>query len=204
MRITAKPEETAKNLMAVPAAMDVAWRSGIQLLAGLTDSERAALEAERKRLEAKYGVESPQAKVVTARLEWLDKERAGIAAEMIRETIQVPETTADRFVVYGRTLNSTSEGVQSVTVTAVDPNGKDLARGVSDERGVFEVQVPVRPSSPGSGAGKAGQATDTAVLFQLQISSRKLRLSFKDDEMFEAVGNRLAYREITVPDARVR
>jgi hypothetical protein len=200
MRITTPPQDIVSVLAGAPAVADAIRQAEVKRLAFVSNAERAALDTERQRLAMKYGAESPQAKAATARLELLDKERAGIDAELVRGTIEVPETAANRFVVYGRVLDSAGKGVQGMTVAAIAPNGKALARGVSDERGVFEVQVPVPQSRSGGNTGKAGQSADTTVLFQLQITSRKPRLSFKDDEVFEAAGDRLAYREITVPN----
>src|SRR5262245_45907207 len=119
MRIITPPQDIVSVLAGMPAVADAIRRAEVEQLAFVSNAERAALDKERQRLATKYGAESPQAKAATARLELLDKERTGIDAELVRGSIEVPQTAANRFIVYGRVLNAAGQGVQGLTVAAM-------------------------------------------------------------------------------------
>src|SRR5262245_20213699 len=116
MQITTHPETLIATLVGALAVADDIRRAEVDRLASASDVERATLDKELQLLIAKYGAESPQAQAATARLAWLDTERAGIKAEVVRRAIPVPETSANRFVVYGRVLDPAGEGIPRLTV----------------------------------------------------------------------------------------
>ena len=121
MRVTTKPDETAKTLVGSATVADKLRSSLVQLMATMAGAERAALDVEQKRLAAKYGPDSPQAMTAAARRQVLELERIAIDADVIRQSVPTPDTGADRFPVYGRILTRTGDGVLRATVTAEPP-----------------------------------------------------------------------------------
>ena len=200
MRVTTKPDETAKTLVGSATVADKLRSSLVQLMATMAGAERAALDVEQKRLAAKYGPDSLQAMTAAARHQVLELERIAIDADVIRQSIPTPDTGVDRFPVYGRILTRTGDGVLRATVTAVDPSGADLGHAVTADLGVFSLQVPTKAKPPSSGIA-AGAAPDAPIVFQLRVVERKSNLSFTNDEVFEAIPERMAYREIVIPEA---
>jgi hypothetical protein len=194
MRTTLKPDDLVTTVAGLPATMDTLRRTQVQQLATAHDAERAALDIEQKRLAAKYGAESPQAKAATARLGFLDQARAAISAEILRETIAVPKVNAGEFIVYGRILTADGSAAPGATVTAVEGGGQAIASAASADLGVFELHVPVAQQSA---QGLTGSGSVAA--FQLDVSFSNIRTPFRYAEVFQPIGGRLAYREITLP-----
>jgi hypothetical protein len=199
MPINPPPESIASVLAGAPAVADDLRRAEVQRLASALEAERAALEAERLRLVGKYGAGSPPAQAAAARLAWHEQELAGLREELFRASIPVPETAPDRFVVYGRVLDAAGRDVRGVRVAAVNQAGKELAHAQSGQLGVFAIKVPLRPPASAEVITPAGEA-DGLVRFRLQ-ADRKTGPSLKDEEVFVAAGDRLAYRELVLPEA---
>jgi hypothetical protein len=199
------PNHTDDLVHAFASAPEVAEKlRGAQLaeLAEFTQAESAALAVERKRLEAKYGAESPQARAAAARSALLDRERSAILAELDRRSIPTPSADPEWFIVFGRVVNAAGSPLREVTVTAVATTGAQLASASAGDRGAFELRVPVGRSEREGliDTGEPRGAEKPTVPFHLQVSGPKTRLRYKSDEVFEAVGDRIAYREIVVPD----
>src|SRR5262245_35017044 len=202
MPITNKPDELVAALTGAPQAADALRDAHLRLLAEFSQVERAALDVERKRLEAKYGAKSPQAQAAAARLALLDREQAAVQAELERRSIPTPAADPESFVVFGRVLSAAGEPLRAVTVTALAPAGTQLASAGTGDRGTFELRVPIEKARQAAltGTSDPRESEKRTVSFHLQVSSPKSGLLFKEDEVIEAVGDRITYREVIVPD----
>src|ERR1700730_3606968 len=157
--------------------------------------ERDSVAERYNRIKAKYGDQSPQAAVGAAWLELLDLDFAELEAKRIREFIPAPQTAGDRFIVYGRILDGEGVGVPRVTVAARSPKGSELAVIKTAEDGRFELIVKLLPAISTTESAEKGAAN---LLFWLKLSSRCV-VGFSSGELFEATANRMAYREIVMP-----
>jgi hypothetical protein len=188
MQIIRNPNDLISSIAGFPAAMDAVRRTEVQRLAAANETERGALEVERKRLATKYGTQSAQATAAAARLDYLDKARAVLATEVQREMIPVPELSAKDFVVYGRILDPVGSGVQGADVTAVSSGARSVANTTSIEQGVFELHVPL--------AQLSDEKASIEPTFQLEVRATKIAAPFRSDEIFHAAGGRMMYRDI--------
>lgn len=195
MRIATNLDQVTATLQGLPATAEGIRRSQLAQLAQMQAAHVAGLDIERRRLETKYGADSPQAKAAAARLSLFARERAVVAAEVARMDLTAPRAAEDRFVVWGRVVTTTGAGVAGVRVAAVTPDGKELASATSKEGGRFELSVPAASaqSSQGTTTRTDGQT------FRLQVLVRKDGTPIMDDEEFDATAGQLAYREIVVP-----
>jgi hypothetical protein len=187
-------DEVIASLTNVPAVADAARRAGLQRLAALYDAHREGLDAERRRLETKYGSSSSQAKTAADRSEALDRERVAIGADLVRVTLVPPPAGADRFVVWGRVIDSAGVGLPGVRVAAVASDGKELASASSKLQGVFELSVPAR-QRPGRDGATTGPG---ALTFQIRVTYSRRGVTVTDEEVFEPTPGRLAYRELVL------
>jgi hypothetical protein len=192
-----QPEDLVAALIAAPENADSLRLTQLQRFFDLNAAEHTGLQLEQTRLEAKYGEGSPQAVAAAARLAGLNRERASIDAELARASMPVPASSADRFIIFGRVLSLTGEVVGGVKVAAVDAAGNQLAAVAVGDRGAFALPVPVtKPSTIGT--PDHPPATQPTGPFHLQVFGPKELLVFKGEEEFDAVGDRIAYREIIV------
>src|SRR5262249_50653119 len=177
-----------------PASADGLRLAQLKRFSDVNDAERAGLQLEQKRVQAKYGEGSPQAAAAAARLAGLDRERALIGTELERASMPVPASGADRFVVFGRVLNSTGEAIGGAKVVAMDAAGIQLAATSASDRGAFTLAVPV--TKPGTvGTPDHPPAAQPTGAFHLQVLDSKGQLVFKGEEEFDAVGDRIMYFE---------
>jgi hypothetical protein len=203
MRITNKPNDLVSVFTEAPQGVDAMRLAQLKRWSDFSDLERPALETERKRLESKYGAGSPQVQSAEARLGSFDMELVSLKAEIVRQSIAPPETQPESFVVYGRVLDSSGNPVRRVIVTAVGANNAVLARSSTRDLGEFEIRVAL--GKPKSGSKKTEDAATPSVSFQLQVADAK-RVLLKDKEAFQAIGDRITYRELVItaiPDRRV-
>jgi len=192
-----QPDDLTTALIAAPQAADDLRLAQLQRFSDLSAAERAGHLLEQKRLTAKYGEGSPQARAAAVRLASLDRQRAAIDAELLRVSMPVPASSADHVMVFGRVLSSTGEAVTGAKVAALDATGATLATATVGDRGVFTLSVPV--TKPGTGGTPDHPAPPQSTgPFRLQVIGPKEELLFKSDEVLDAAGDRLAYREIIV------
>jgi len=204
MEIRTKQNDMVSTLTAMPQMCDNIRATELQRLSDFSELEHTAAKAELKRLTAKYGAAAPQTLSAARSVERLDIERASIRAEIARQAIPAPDTRTDSFVIYGRVLDAEGEPLRKTTITAVGANGATLAKAAAGTNAVFKLSVPIRqpgstPKKEGSAAEEPEITTPTPLTFQLQISRSKSRLVFKYDEVFQAMSDRLTFREILVP-----
>jgi hypothetical protein len=184
--------------IAAPDAADALRLAQLKRFLDVNTAERAGLQLELKRLQAKYGEGSAQAVAAAARLAGLDREQASLNAELERASMPMPASSAGQFIVFGRALVSTGEALAGARVTAVDAAGAQVASATVGDRGAFELPVPVTKGGT-TGAPDHPSVAQPTGPFHLQVVGPKELLLFKGDEEFEAVGDRIAYREIIVP-----
>jgi hypothetical protein len=193
-----QPDDLTASLLAAPQSADDLRLAQLRYFSDLSAAERAGHELEQKRLAAKYGDGSPQALAASARLVCLDRMQAALTAELERAAMPVPSSSADRFIVFGRVLSATGEAVAGAKTVAVDATGTTLATAPVGERGVFTLVLPVTKPAPGGTLDHAPPTQPTGP-FRVQVTGPKERLLVQSDEELDAVGDRIAYREIIVP-----
>jgi hypothetical protein len=133
--------------------------------------ERDSAAARYNRIKAKYGDQSPEAMVGSAWLEVLDREFAELEAQCIREFGPAPQIADDRFIIYGRVLDSKCVGVPRVTIVARSQKGSELAVIKTAEDGKFELIVKLRAATSTSESATKGAAT---LLFWPELSRRNV------------------------------
>jgi hypothetical protein len=198
-----RPDDLIAALTDAPQVADALNDAMLRHFEEINRAEGTALDSEQKRLEAKYGVDSAQARAAAARHALLELERSTIRAELERRSIPTPTADPEHFVVFGRVLGASGEPLRSATVTAVDQAKEThLARAHASDRGVFELRVPIRDKARQADADERDQSRPEGSLlrFRLHVSTRESGSSFQGDEVFEAVSDRIAYREVLAPD----
>jgi hypothetical protein len=186
-----------------PAIVDQVVRSAMNTISDEHQLRADGLQLERQRLSAKYGPDSPQAKDAAARVGLHDQMKVGIKVQTERLNLRTPEPTSDSFIVYGRVLNSEGDGLEGLVVAAVDQKGQAIGRSDTDDQGVFELAIRDAGVAPqgSSGAIEAtatSAAPDSQTELLLQVSDRRNRTLYRDQESFQLAAGRLSYREIVL------
>jgi len=168
----------------------------------LLAAEGTALQAERERLTAKYGETSQQVQDASARLSIQSLQVAYTNADFVRASIPVPAVEEDVFVVYGRILDSTGKPVTGAKVVAASSSGSALANTASKGQGAFELRVPIRPRKKvGKAVATESEAQQQPALdFQIMAVAKGFDRPYTDPEVLTATSQRLAYREIVLPE----
>jgi hypothetical protein len=172
-------------------------KNAVSLLA----AEGTALKADRDRLTAKYGEASQQAEDASARLSIQSLQVAYTNADLVRASIPVPTVEADVFVVYGRILDSTGKPVTGAKVVAASSSGSPLANTASKGQGAFELHVPTRPRKKSSKTvATESESQQPSIEFQIMVAPKGYDHYYTDLEVMTATSQRLAYRDIVVPE----
>ena len=205
MATTTVPDSVLSTLVLAPATADALQALHLQRLSYFTTAQHAALAVEQKRLAAKYGAGSPQANAATVRLDLLDRQRAAIATRLAHQAIPTPETSSTAFIVFGRVVSSSRKILPGAKLVAIDPNGKHLAETTANKCAEFELKVPLsRDSKTVVKVAERDTSSElNAVQFEIQVTAAEARRPYTWDETFVAAPDRLANREIVVPDANV-
>jgi len=163
----------------------------LQALNTTIQNQADALKFEEIRTTSLYGSKSHQAIMVKERLLEQQTLSQAVAGQLQTSKVQVPQPSANHFVVYGRVTDSAGRALKDIAVSATDSQGAVLVEAASDANGRFE--LPVAAAAPAE-----------AVTFQLVVSDRKSATTLRHPEALQPAAGMLAYREITIPAASKR
>jgi hypothetical protein len=173
-------------------------------------AQQKALTIEASRVASRYGANSPQSKAIQARVAAHAARGRVITAERQRTQIGVPSAQPDAFIVYGRVLDSTGNPKKRVKIDAHGMNGAPVASTQSGSDGVFQLRVHAEkadataPLKAGDSPGKPDRAAATgatpAAKFQIVLTD-STSTTYRYQEIFQATGGMVAYREIVMPSA---
>ena len=158
-------------------------RDALNLVAKTWEARLAALSAEQARLALKYGARSSRAKGAQIRLDMHQALKAEILAELTRTAIRTPNPVQNQFIVYGRVLDKTGNGVPKVMLAAVDANGGQLVEAITDASGEFELDV----------LAPAGLEAGATFTFKVIVANARMAA-----ETFNVPAGGLAYREYVI------
>lgn len=202
MRSELRATPDLEQLALAPKRADEVLRLGLQDTVAEHEELDELLRMEQQRLIAKYGAESPQAKNAAVRLDLHEQMNVGIKIYSERLSMRAPETSPDRFVIYGRVLSSEGEGLSNLIVAARDQKSKLVDQATTDDLGGFELSLSaadhlVQPSSETIDvAGLRG--LDERLTLRLEVTDRRRKKLYSDEEPFEVIPGLRSYREIVL------
>jgi hypothetical protein len=199
----------------------------VQYLGQGQQAESSALAIEQSRIASRYGTNSAESQEIAARVAANTARGNTVALETQRSQATVPQSTPDGFIVYGFVVDSTGAARKGVDIAAVSTAYASLATAKTDSQGAFLICVPTTPSADAQGASGtrqskesksreakeardakegqskeptgAGPTASTPLTFQLVLSAKAKTPTFRNPEVFQAIGGQTAYREIVTP-----
>ena len=203
MKLELRATKDQERLVQAPKLADDVLQVG---MLGIIEEHKELGEGlliEQQRLIAKYGPESRQAKTAALRLDVHEQMKLGIKVYSERLTMRTPEPSPDGFIVYGRVLNSAGEGIAKVNVAALNPKSQPVDQATTDDEGAFELSL-----STADTVGRAPSETidvrgvrdslDDKLQLRLEVSDRRKKTLYRDQEPFEITPGFRSYREINL------
>jgi len=199
MEATFKETDVMTELSGALQSRDSSRLAELNRAAALSAAEIAAGQVEQQRLAKKYGGNSGRAVEATARLTVLGQQQASLSADVIRANIPTPAMEEGVFVAYGRILDDQGKAITGAKVVAAAADGSSLAASTSKGQGTFELRVRLKTSKKVVTTEEKGPSEESAVSFQLSVSTKDLERPYVSSETLTAVSKHIAYREIQLP-----
>jgi len=179
---------------------DATRLAALEQAAALLALEKTAMQAENDRLAAKYGKDSRQAQDGSGRIAALEQQQASVASDLRRASTPIPSPEPGTFVVYGRVIDAQGRGLTGAKIVAASASGSSLASASTKGLGAFELRVPLTSKRKARIKAEKGSQDESTVNFQLVVSAKNLDRPYTPPEVLTAVSERVAYREIGLPD----
>lgn len=192
--------DVLSQVSGVMESRDATRLAALQQAASLLALEKTALQAESDRLASKYGKDSQQAQDAAGRMAAQTQQQVAIASDLLRASTPIPSPEQGTFVVYGRVIDAQGKGVTGAKIVAAGTSGSSLASSSTKSHGSFELRVPLASKRRASIKTDKGSTDETTVSFQLVVSAKSLDRPYTSPEVLTAVSERVAYREISLPD----
>jgi hypothetical protein len=192
--------DVLSQVSGVMESRDVARLAALEQTASLLALEKTAMQAESDRLAAKYGKDSQQAQDAAGRMAAQAQQQAAVASDLLRASTPIPAPEQGTFVVYGRVIDAQGKGVTGAKIVAAGTSGSSLASTSTKSQGSFELRVPLASKRKASIKTDKGSTEESTVNFQLVVSAKSLDRPYTSPEVLTAVSERVAYREIGLPD----
>jgi hypothetical protein len=192
--------DVLSQVSGVMESRDATRLAALQQAASLLALEKTAMQSESERLAAKYGKDSTQAQDAAGRVAAQAQQQAIVAADLLRASTPIPAPEQGTFVVYGRVIDAQGKGVTGAKIAAAGTSGSSLASTSTKGQGSFELRVPLASKRKASIKTDKASPDESTVSFQLVVSAKSLDRPFTSPEVLTAVSERVAYREISLPD----
>lgn len=122
--------------------MDDSKLAGLKSVALIQDVKFSLKMREAKRLEVKYGADSPQVVKTRAKISYYNTMKEGIAEQVQMAETKTPRFEADSWRFQGRVVDTKNQGLNGLTVSLFDEQGnwvRALGQACTDEQGFFAI-----------------------------------------------------------------
>jgi hypothetical protein len=131
-------QELEQRLAPVIPGVDSGRAVVAQRALSLEQARLRGAEREASRLAFKYGANSERATAATEAVRVAQRRITALDLEVER-TRAVVQPDPNGIIVHGRVLDAKFQGVPNLTVTILDPGGKQFARTLTDKQGSFSL-----------------------------------------------------------------
>jgi hypothetical protein len=140
---TKKPEESLLPADAIERAGAIApiRLASLALAAKLDAAKLRSLKLEHARVRARYGERTPELERIDAAFDAAVASVKIAALDVQRARLPPIKPTADKAVVHGRVVDAEGKGMNAVTVTAHDSDGKSIGSSKSDAAGYYHIAL---------------------------------------------------------------
>lgn len=192
--------DVLSQVSGVMESRDATRLTALQQAASLLALEKTAMQTESDRLTAKYGKNSQQAQDAAGRMTAQAQQQTIVASDLLRASVPVPVPEPGAFVVYGRVIDAQGNSVTGAKIVAAGTSGSSLASTSTKSQGTFELHVPLTSRRKASIKTDKGSTDESTLNFKLVVSAKILDRPYTPPEVLTAVSERVAYREIGLPD----
>jgi len=192
--------DVLSQVSGVMESRDATRLAALEQAASLLALEKTAVQAESDRLAAKYGKDSQQAQDAAGRMAAQAQQQAAVGSDLRRASTPIPSPEQGTFVVYGRVIDAQGKGVTGAKIVAAGTSGSSLASTSTKSQGSFELRVPLASKRKASMKADKASTDEGTVNFQLVVSAKSLDRPYASPGVLTAVSERVAYREISLPD----
>lgn len=135
------PERALEQFEAAGHVLDRTMSAGLDFMAELSDVRAVRLEREARRVQRRYGGDSPQAKRVAARTERHATFKAALVTELQRAAVPVPRSDPDAAVLFGRVLDADGLPVDAPIVELINGDDEVIATADTKARGMYRLHI---------------------------------------------------------------
>lgn len=135
-------EEAGNRLIEGFECMDDSKLAGLESVERVQNVKSGLNTREAKRLEVKYGNNSPQAVKARAKVSYYNTAKVGLAEQVQMASAKPPRFEADSWRFQGRVVDTKNQGLSGLTVSLFDEKGewiRALGQDCTDEKGFFTI-----------------------------------------------------------------
>ena len=135
------PEQALEQFEAAGHVLDRTMTAGLDFMADLSDLRAVRLQREARRVQRRYGGDSPQAKRVAARTERHATFKAALVTELQRAAVPVPRSDPEAAVLFGRVLDADGLPVDAPIVELINGDDEVIATADTKGRGMYRLHI---------------------------------------------------------------
>lgn len=135
-------EEIGSRLNEGFDCMEDSKLAGLESVSLIQDVKSSLKMREAKRLEVKYGADSPQVAKARAKINYYNTVKEGIAEHVQMAETKTPRFEADSWRFQGKVVDTKNQGISGLTVSLFDEKGnwvRALGQACTDEKGFFSI-----------------------------------------------------------------
>jgi|GEM_PF-4941363 len=159
------------------------------------EAKQKMLERETGRLTAELGAAHPQVAAMKQRMAYHQMLGMGVQEELRMGKIKVKPADPDTWMIHGRVLDATRQGMEGLTAVVTDEQGKPIAgleTAPTDANGYFALRVK---------AGEKEKEKIEALRKQpvyISVYNAQKKLVSRNPVSLDVVAGRMEYREVVI------